>query len=149
MDRIQKSLLKSVYSKSPVPVYERPMKRFYGRYNGIHIIISKDIQNYQKVAIFFHELGHCLCDQSRCRCQNDPTGIDEEAHAITYGILACFNHEFFNSAYWGIKIVLDTINNPDNYTKMEYSSAIKAIGSTKWKNNLPKIILEAKICPKI
>lgn len=134
--------LLALYQESPIPVYERLMKRFFGKYNVTSIVITTSLHNYQKAAIFFHELCHHHYEERYNHLRSDDV-VGSEAYALTHGPIACANRGLVNSANWSVRLVLHILNRPHIYPYDDVCAAVKAIGSKAWRLHLPRIDMSA------
>lgn len=109
--RVTRRWLDELYSRSPVPVYERSsdFPSWRGRALGYYqpsvpdIHLSPRTPLYQRAAAFLHELGHHRCHMTGCSCWPDAKAMAEsmrsgesllgscEAHAEAFALQACLS----------------------------------------------------------
>ena len=82
------------------------MEKAYGFYDEKKkiIYIDKSIQNYLKIAVLYHELGHHICSTKECFC--DSYDDIAEAHATLFSLQKMLEHDMAKSiAYEMLNIV--------------------------------------------
>ena len=139
---ITRERLQTLYSQSPVPVYEYRMTKWMGRYNRRpwyegkrpwpHITISTILLPYQKAAVFLHELGHHCCSEKSCVCRTTNDNTLNEAHAMMYGLEKCLDHEFIRSHRWAVETIRQHLSGHNAL----YKAAAKMVSKDKrWKEH--------------
>lgn len=140
MQRISAKFVQSIYDESPIPVYEYMMNRYFGVYNSSytytgkrrypHIVISTDLHNYQKISVFFHELGHHLCEKKQCYCSKS----DElkEVHALVFELSKCLELELMKSLIWTMCTILYT-EEYDGWDDLNFRAVKRLMKRKVWK----------------
>ncbi len=138
MKRISKKFLVSLYQSAPVPVVEHPIVRDFALYypttkkrKAPYIVISSSLENYQKVAAFFHELGHSLCARRNCYCQGNKTL--EETHALSCELTKCLGFKSIKPLLWSICTILHIMDESDSYEHFYVKAANRIINKEIWK----------------
>ena len=154
--RVTQRIIRSLYKQAPVPIYERWLTKWCGRYHRKpwytgkrswpHIVVASNQPLYQRAAVVLHEIGHHHCAETSCVCRHttDHDHALNEAHAIMYGLCRCLDYGFIRSHRWSINHVLRLLD-PNNYrekthrrtTTGRYVTAAKHVtGLNEWDRHL-------------
>lgn len=146
MQRITRRIVRKLYDWSPVPVYERPMVHWLGRYNRRpwytgkrswpHIVVSSSQPLYRKAAVVLHEIGHHQCAETSCVCRCTENHALNESHAMVYGLCRCLDHGLVRSHRWSVEFILGVLNHPDDYDGIYLTAAKKATRRKEWDRHL-------------
>lgn len=114
--------IKSLIHLSPVPIYFMETMRisdFCGTFwkgtkndgdGKPYIEIHAKLEDYQKIAILAHEIGHAKCYEKNCKCMKNSDHTEREIHATKFELRWLLKCKQKNSLRWEMNDIIKQVN---------------------------------------
>lgn len=145
--------VQGLYSEAPGYVYEVDFIRdSSGKKGGMQTEIINDgefislieidvsLKPYQKVAIFFHELGHHNCRESCCSCCPDGFQFSDdvlaEVHAMKFSLQQCADRGYLESHRWLVELIEEQSDKSNGFPEVCVLSSGIIMQDEQWGYHL-------------
>ena len=83
-----------------------------------HIKIVDSLDDYGKISVLVHEIGHAICYGKNCECVKTCDYIMREIHAFEYMLKWLLENKQKESMKWSIKTLKTFLDRYDHYTQV-------------------------------